>query len=164
MAERVGREWGLPSDGVGGGASPEDKLHHIEAAAAQGGTVVMVGDGVNDAAAMARADVGVGVHGGAEACLATADVFLSRPGMLPLVQLVEGAHRTMRVIRRNMAISIGYNLIGATLAMTGHLTPLVAAVLMPISSVTVVLGSWRSRTFDAEPTVHETQDAARFQA
>jgi P-type Cu2+ transporter len=150
VADRVGRELGFPPAAVRGGASPEDKLRRIEAAAAGGGTVVMVGDGVNDAAAMARADVGIGVHGGAEACLATADVFLSRPGILPLVQLVEGAHRAMGVIRRNMAISLGYNLIGATLAMTGYLTPLVAAVLMPISSVTVVLGSWRSRTFEAE--------------
>jgi Cu2+-exporting ATPase len=148
VAHHVGGALGFARAAVRGGAGPEDKLRRIEQACAAGGTVVMVGDGVNDAAAMARADVGIGVHGGAEACLATADVFLARPGILPLVQLTEGARRTMGVIRRNMALSLGYNAVGVALAMTGHLTPLVAAILMPVSSVTVVLGSWRSRTFD----------------
>jgi Cu2+-exporting ATPase len=110
----------------------------------------MVGDGVNDAAAMARAHVGVGVHGGAEACLQAADVFLGRPGLASLVALTRGARRTLRVIHRNIAISIVYNLAGVGLAMTGVLDPLIAAIMMPASSATVILGSWRSRTFDPE--------------
>ena len=140
---------GLAPDACLGGASPEDKLAAVEAAR-PGGTVVMVGDGVNDAAAIAAASVGVGVHGGAEACLATADVYLSRPGLAPLVSLTEGATRTMSVIRRNIAFSIGYNIIGATLAVTGTINPLIAAVLMPVSSLTVVLASWWSTTFTEE--------------
>ena len=79
------------------------------------------------------------MHGGAEACLAAADVFLARPGLAPLVALVEGARRTMRVIRRNIVFSLVYNLVGATLAMLGVIDPLIAAVLMPMSSLTVVL-------------------------
>ena len=137
---------GLAQEAGTGGAAPEDKLAVVEAAQARG-TVVMVGDGVNDAAAMAAASVGVGVHGGAEACLATADVYLSRPGLAPLVSLTEGAARTMHVIRRNIAFSIGYNIIGAALAITGTINPLIAAILMPVSSLTVVVASWRSRTF-----------------
>ncbi|MFI5312182.1 MAG: HAD-IC family P-type ATPase, partial [Gemmatimonadales bacterium] len=146
VVQAIGRALDLPSGECTGGASPEDKLRTVESARAAG-PVVMVGDGVNDAAAIAAASVGIGVHGGAEASLATADIYLTRPGLAPLVELVSGAERTMAVIRRNLAFSLAYNLAGATLAMTGVINPLVAAVLMPVSSLTVVLSSWRSRTF-----------------
>jgi Cu2+-exporting ATPase len=129
-----------------GAASPEEKLAFIERCKQQG-TVVMVGDGVNDAAAIAAAHVGIGVHGGAEACLATADIYLTRPGLSVLVELTEGARRTMQVIRRNIGFSIAYNLLGAGMAVAGALTPLFAAILMPTSSITVVLGSWYGTTF-----------------
>jgi Cu2+-exporting ATPase len=142
----VGRALGFAAQDAIGAASPEAKLAFIEQCK-RDGTVVMVGDGVNDAAAIAAAHVGIGVHGGAEACLATADIYLTRPGLSALVELTEGARRTMRVIRRNIAFSIGYNIIGAGLAVVGLLTPLIAAVLMPTSSITVVLGSWYSHTF-----------------
>src|SRR5215207_1718401 len=137
---------GLAPEACMGGAVPEAKLRVVEPARSRG-PVVMVGDGVNDAAAIAAASVGVGVHGGAEACLATADVYLATPGLASLVTLTDGASRTMGVIRRNIAFSIGYNMIGATLAVTGTITPLMAAVLMPASSLTVVLASWLSTTF-----------------
>jgi Cu2+-exporting ATPase len=142
-AQRLGIALG---DAIGG-ASPEDKLRRVEDARGRG-TVLMVGDGVNDAAAIAAATVGVGVHGGAEASMSAADVYLSRPGLGPLVELVEGAHRTMLVIRNNIIFSIAYNILGATLALLGILDPLIAAVLMPMSSLSVVVTSWRSRTFD----------------
>ena len=109
----------------------------------------MAGDGVNDAAAIARASVGVAMRGGAEASLSAADVYLARPGLGPLLDLVGGAARTMRVIRRTIAVSLAYNVVGAGLAVTGVIDPLIAAILMPVSSVTVVLISWRSRTFEA---------------
>lgn len=130
-----------------GGAAPEDKLRRVEDARTRG-TVLMVGDGVNDAAAIAAATVGVGVHGGAEASMSAADVYLARPGLAPLVELIEGSRRTMLVIRNNIIFSICYNILGATLALLGILDPLIAAVLMPMSSLSVVLTSWRSRTFD----------------
>ena len=148
VATAVGRTLGFAPHEAIGGASPEAKLAFVQRAKGAGtGRVVMVGDGVNDAAAMAAADVGIGVHGGAEACLATADLYLTRPGLAPLVELTEGAARTLRVIRRNIGFSIGYNLIGASLAVAGVLTPLIAAILMPVASVTVVLGSWLGFTF-----------------
>jgi Cu2+-exporting ATPase len=148
----VGRALGFEAQDAIGAVSPEEKLAFVERlkrgthSDAQG-AVVMVGDGVNDAAAIAAADVGIGVHGGAEACLATADVYLTRPGLGALVELTEGARRTLNVIRRNIALSIGYNIIGASLAVSGLLTPLIAAILMPTSSITVVLGSWYGTTF-----------------
>jgi len=145
----VGQTLGIAESECIGAADPEEKRRVVERAR-RNGTIVMVGDGVNDAAAIAAASVGVGVHGGAEACLSTADVYLARAGLAPLVTLTEGASRTIGVIRRNLAFSVGYNVIGATLAVTGVITPLIAAVLMPASSLTVVLASWLSTTFPRE--------------
>jgi len=142
----VGRTLAFSPDQLIAAASPEDKLRFIEQLE-RDGPVVMVGDGVNDAAAIAAASVGIGVHGGAEACLATADIYLARPGLSALVELTDGAKRTMHVIRRNIACSLAYNLLGAGLAAAGLLSPLIAAILMPTSSITVVLGSWYSFTF-----------------
>ncbi len=149
VARDVGAFVGIPPERCIGGATPEVKRQVIEAARARG-PVVMVGDGINDAAAMAAASVGVGVHGGAEACLAAADVYLTRPGLEPLVRLIDGAQRTLRVIEWNVAFALAYNILGAGMAVAGRLTPLVAAVLMPASSITVVLTSWRARTFREE--------------
>lgn len=146
VVRTVGAALGFAEHDAIGGASPEDKLAFIERARTQG-RVVMVGDGVNDAAAIAAANVGIGVHGGAEACLATADVYLTRAGLTPLVELIDGSRRTLHVIRRNIALSIAYNIVGASMAMLGMLTPLIAAILMPLSSITVVLGSWHGHTF-----------------
>ena len=147
VVSSVGRALGLDEHACTGAASPEDKLAVVGLAGREEASVVMVGDGINDAAAIAAASVGVGVHGGAEACLTVADVYLTTPGLAPLVQLITGAARTMRVIRRNIAFSLVYNLIGAGLAVTGVLTPLVAAILMPVSSLTVILASWRRAAF-----------------
>jgi Cu2+-exporting ATPase len=139
----------LPRIGIArgrGGASPETKAELVATAAARE-RAVMVGDGVNDAAALAAADVGVGVHGGAEAALAAADVYLGRPGLSPIADLLTGSRRTLGVIRRNLVFSLAYNVVAVTLAMTGHMHPLLAAILMPLSSITVVVSSYRARTF-----------------
>jgi len=141
---------GLRGSAWRGGVAPEGKLAEVERAAGAG-PVVMVGDGVNDAAAMARATVGVAVRGGAEASLAAADVYLARPGLRPLEELMTGSERTLRVIRRNVAFSLAYNILGAGLAIGGWINPLMAAILMPASSLTVVLASWKSRTFEPAP-------------
>ncbi|MEZ4412126.1 MAG: heavy metal translocating P-type ATPase [Gemmatimonadales bacterium] len=149
VVESVAGRLGIAAGGWRGEVTPEGKLQEIEGAAAAG-PVVMVGDGVNDAAAMARATVGVAVRGGAEASLAVADVYLSRPGLDALDRLMEGSERALRVIQRNVALSIVYNIVGAGLAMGGWINPLMAAFLMPASSITVVLASWRSRTFEGD--------------
>jgi len=146
VVRTVGDQLGIPAEACRGGASPEDKLAVVRAALADG-PVVMVGDGVNDAAALAAATCGIAVHGGAEASLAAADVLCRRPGLQPLVELELGARRTMAVIRRNFTFSLLYNLTGATLAIAGLLHPLIAAVMMPLSSITVVTSSTRTRAF-----------------
>jgi Cu2+-exporting ATPase len=129
-----------------GGASPEDKVDEV-CSAQERSRVVMVGDGVNDAAALAAASVGVAVHGGAEAAMTVADVFITRPGLGRLVELVEGSRRTMRVVRRNLVFSVAYNAGAVALAMTGMLNPVAAAVLMPLSSLTVIASSSLARSF-----------------
>lgn len=137
---------GVPFEETLGGVSPEGKLAFIEEHARRG-PVFMVGDGVNDAAALSAATVGIAVHGGAEASLAAADVFATTGGLAPIVELVQGARRTLRVIRGNLARSLVYNLTVGGLAATGLVGPLLAAVLMPVSSIGVVTSSYRSRTF-----------------
>jgi P-type Cu2+ transporter len=99
------------------------------------------------------------VHGGAEASLAAADVFMTRGGIAPVVELVQAARRTLAVVRRNVAFSLVYNVIGVTLAMTGVLSPLIAAILMPLSSLTVVTSSLRARTFTAPATAPQSSDS-----
>jgi P-type E1-E2 ATPase len=120
----VAEKMGIGQEDARGAVSPEGKLAVVSAER----PVIMVGDGVNDAAALAAAGV-------------------ARPGIGAVVQLVEGAHRALAVVRRNLAFSLLYNVAGVVLAMTGMLDPVVAAVLMPISSLTVIVSSYRARTF-----------------
>ena len=138
----------IPQDRARGGVSPEDKVASVVGAKKRR-PVVMVGDGVNDAAALAAADVGIAVHGGAEAAFTVADVFVTRPGLNRLVDLVVGSRRTMRVVKRNLAFSLLYNVAAVVLAMTGVINPLIAAILMPLSSLTVIASSSWSRSFAA---------------
>jgi len=146
VVQSVARKVGIESGAAHGAVTPEKKLEAVREKAPDT-TVAMVGDGVNDAAALAAATVGIGVHGGAEATLAAADVYLARPGLEPVVELLHGARRTLGVIRRNLVFSLAYNVVAVSFAITGHMSPLLAAILMPLSSMTVVLSSYRARTF-----------------
>jgi Cu2+-exporting ATPase len=148
VVDGVARELDIAASGARGGLSPEAKLSHITELRRRGERVIMVGDGVNDAAAMAAAHVGVAVHGGAEACLRAADVFATRSGLGPVVEAARGSRRTLTAIRRGILISLGYNLVGIALAGLGLLSPLVAAILMPLSSISVVTLALRARTFE----------------
>ncbi|HUO09453.1 MAG TPA: heavy metal translocating P-type ATPase [Phycisphaerae bacterium] len=129
-----------------GGLLPEEKLNHVRAALQQG-PVVMVGDGVNDAAALAAATVGIAVHGGAEASLAAASIYLNEPGLSAVADTVRASRNTVRAIRRGLIASAGYNAAAIALAAVGWINPLVAAVLMPVSSLTVLTLAFGSRTF-----------------
>jgi Cu2+-exporting ATPase len=128
---------------------PDEKLRVIEAASGEE-PVVMVGDGVNDAAALAAADVGIAISGGAAASLSAAPVMIGDGSLQRIKMLADVAVRTRDGIRQNFAISIGYNVIAVMLAMMGAITPLLAALLMPISSVTVLALTL------ARPTFNET--------
>jgi Cu2+-exporting ATPase len=142
VARAVGQQVGVAPEDCLGGVSPEAKAERV-AQDLRDGPVVMVGDGVNDAAALAAATVGIGVHGGAEAALGAADVFVTRPGLAPVADLLDRADAALATIRRNLALSLAYNVVGATLAVTGVITPWMAAILMPLSSLTVIFSSMR---------------------
>jgi Cu2+-exporting ATPase len=150
VVARVAARLGIDAEDARGGLTPEakrDVVARLTAGPERRGSVVMVGDGVNDAAALALADVGVAVHGGAGASIVAADVVLTREGTAPVLDLLEGARSVFRVIARNLALSLAYNAAGAALAVLGLVGPLLAAVLMPASSLTVTLSSAFSRTF-----------------
>ena len=119
---------------------PADKLERIRAA---GAGSVFVGDGLNDAAALAAADVGVAVQGGSARSLDVASVNLLRPGLGSLPDLFELSRRAVRTAKQNLAWAFGYNAIGLWLAATGRLSPIFAASAMVVSSVVVVLNSAR---------------------
>ena len=142
----VARDLGLDPHHALGTVTPEAKRQFVENLKRMH-TVAMVGDGVNDAAALQAADVGIAVQGGSTPSLVAADVFLTREGLKPVLELLDGAHRVMRVVRGNLAFSLLYNGLGATAALLGLITPLVAAIAMPISSLIVVSTSVLQRSF-----------------
>ena len=133
-----------------GAQSPESKLAWVEETRARG-NVLMVGDGVNDAGALAAASVGIAVHGGAEASLRAAHVFATRAGVEPVLELVQGSRRALQVIRTNLGFSLVYNLLAVGLTLSGHITPIWAAIIMPASSLSVVAHSYRRRMFRSPP-------------
>ncbi len=148
----VAEQLDVPLQFARGGVTPEEKLASVERLR-QTQRVFMVGDGINDAAALSAAHVGIAVHGGAEASLAAADAFLRQSGVAPLVELVLGARRTLHVIRRGLVFSLIYNALGVVLALAGLLNPVLAAILMPLSSLSVITSSFRSKTFEPERAV-----------
>jgi Cu2+-exporting ATPase len=147
VVSQVAARLGIAAEDAHGGVSPEEKRRFVEALSGGVGAVMMVGDGVNDAAALQAADIGVAVQGGAEVSLVAADIFTTRPGLDPVLELLEGAQEVRRVIRRSLVGSLVYNLAGVALAGFGWVGPLLAAVAMPLSSLSVVGSSLAQRSF-----------------
>jgi P-type Cu2+ transporter len=143
----MGDQLGLDADLVWGGQSPEDKQKIVAMLQQKKQVVVMVGDGVNDSVALAQADVGVAVKGGAEISLQAASVYLKNADLSALLDLAQAGRNTIRAIRRNFFASISYNIFAVGLAVLGLIHPLIAAGLMPISSITVVAVTLASRVF-----------------
>ena len=148
VVERVANRVGIERELCRSEASPEEKVRIVERALGDG-VVVMVGDGVNDAAALCAATVGVAVQGGAEASLDAADVYIGRTGLSAIVDVADASVRTRGIIRRCLAVSLAYNVAVAALAMAAVVSPIIGAVLMPISSLTVLAIAVRSRSFEA---------------
>ena len=140
-AEAVARRLGL--DAAQGGLSPEGKLEHVRSAQLAMLVVAMIGDGINDAPVLARADVSIAMGEGAQVARTQADAVLLSNRLSDVARARTLARRTLRVIRQNLAWAAGYNLVCIPLALVGALPPWAAGLGMATSSLVVVLNSLR---------------------
>ena len=101
----------------------------------------MIGDGANDAIAMKEANVSISLRGAMDISLSPSDIYLTRDPMESIKEVMNLASRTYLSIKINLAISLAYNIFGVALSLLGYVTPLFAAILMPISSISVVLAT-----------------------
>jgi Cu2+-exporting ATPase len=134
------------SVGIAGASArltPEAKLGRLRELQRQGACVVMVGDGVNDAPAIAGAHASVAMGGGAELAQASADMVLLSGRLTDISAAIRTARRTLRIIRENLAWAVGYNLLALPLACAGYVAPWMAALGMSASSLAVVLNALR---------------------
>jgi Cu2+-exporting ATPase len=125
------------------GVSPEDKVEAVRRLRAGGARVLVAGDGINDAAALAAADVGVALARGADVAIHAADVVVRAPRLEALPDALELSRATLRRVRQNLALAVGYNLVAVPLAAVGVLTPVWAALAMGLSSLAVTGNSVR---------------------
>ncbi len=144
-AAAVAAEVGI--DDVRAEVLPEGKAEVVAALQAQGHAVAVVGDGVNDAAALAGADLGMAIGRGTDAAIEAADIVLGRDDLLVVADAVQLARRTHATIRTNLVWAFAYNVAALPLATVGLLSPLVAGAAMSLSSVFVVSYSLRLRRF-----------------
>jgi len=148
-AAAVAAELGI--DDVRAGVTPAGKLDVIRQLQADGHVVAMVGDGVNDAAALAASDLGIAMGGGTDAAMAASDLTVVSGDLLVVVDAIRLARRTLRTIIGNLFWAFGYNVAAIPIAMLGLLNPLLAGLAMAFSSVFVVTNSLRLRGFRPQP-------------
>ena len=140
-AKTVAKALGI--DEVHWGVRPEDKMSIVRDYQATGKKVMMTGDGMNDAAALKAADVGVAMGSGTDLAIDSADVVILQGGAAKVVSLIEISKETFGVIRQNLKWAFGYNVVAIPLAMSGLLHPIIAEGAMALSSISVIINSLR---------------------
>ena len=143
-ARHVAHEVGIEE--VVARATPADKLALVERLKSEGRKVGMIGDGINDAPALAAAAVGFAIGGGADIALEAADVTLVGGDIARVAAAIELSRRTLAIVRQNLFWALGYNVVAIPIAAAGRLNPMIAAAAMALSSVSVVSNSLRLQT------------------